>query len=377
MCCPDCKKDFKLLVIKEAGGEIVSGSLVCEHCRKKYPIIEGVTVVLNEKKLKDFAKTKKNWENWWKKVRQDDDAELYERLWTEAEKNLGGEPLYKKEHFAGKVVLDAGCGTGRHIESDFSKFNCKEIIGVDIGMQVFEAKKKNNSANTHFVQADLTNLPFKKEVFDVFTSHGVLHHTPNPKYTFTCLSRHLKVGGRAMIYVYHKEWTHHSAHKKSLFLDAMYANGVMLWQGIRKVSSRMPHPVIKGFAYTMAAKASLQQALEKKGITKPLASVVKLFPPFAYLGVNFHERLIRNYDHYSATFNYFQSIEEVVEWYKQAGFNDVEIVSVPVSIRGIKEKSKPVKNNEPLRIKQYPLIEHFEFRKEWERLYNSHKRKNR
>jgi 2-polyprenyl-3-methyl-5-hydroxy-6-metoxy-1,4-benzoquinol methylase len=374
MCCPDCKGDFKLINQADKNDEvdeITEGSLFCPHCKNKYPIIEGVPVILDKKKLKDFAKTKKNWENWWKKVRGQSDIELYDKLWVQAEKSLGAEPLYKREHFSGKTVLDAGCGTGRYIASDFSKYDCKEIIAVDIGAQVFEAKRHNNAKNTHFVQADLTNLPFKKEVFDVITSHGVLHHTPNPKQAFLGLSKHLKVGGMMAIYVYHKEWDYFKAHKKSLFLDAAYANGVLVWLAIRKTVSRMPHFVIKAFAYLMAVKSTIANALEKRRFTRLIGKAVRFLPPFAYIGVNFHERLVRNYDHYSATFNYFQSIDEVADWFREAGFNNLEITSVPVSIRGIKEmreKNKAGKTG-PLNIKQYKMLEHFEFRKEWERLY--------
>ena len=364
LCCPACQKEFTLKIKKEQDSEIESGKLICKECKKSYDIIDGVPVILDDKKLKDFSKTRKNWENWWKKVREKSDIDLYDKLWVQAEKNLGGEPLYKKSDFEGKVALDAGCGTGRYIESDFSKYNCKEIIAVDLGRQVFESKKNNNSTNTHFIQADLTNLPIKKEVLDVIASHGVLHHTPDPQYTFSRLSRHLKISGMMAVYVYHKEWAYFKTHKKSLFLDAMYANGVLIWQAIRKVVSRMPHFIIFIFVYIMAAKSTVEAKTGKFG------KILRLIPPFAYIGVNFHERLVRNYDHYSATFNYFQTIDEVIDWFKKNNFNNLEIVSIPVSIRGIKQK----KSQTPLLIKEYPLIEHFEFRKEWEKLYEKIKK---
>ncbi|MBW2990864.1 methyltransferase domain-containing protein [Candidatus Woesearchaeota archaeon] len=365
LCCPECKADFKLEVREEKQGEVGKGVLICLKCGKKYPISHGVPVILNDKKLKDFSKTKKNWENWWKKVRKKSDIDVYDRLWNKALKNLGGEPLYREEHFKGKVVLDAGCGTGRYIKSDFSKYGCKEIIGVDLGRQVFEAKRTNNAPNTHFIQADLMNLPFKKKVFDVVTSHGVLHHTPDPKKTFCRLAKNLKIGGMMAVYVYHKEWAYFKAHKKSVFLDALYAVGVSTWLGIRKLVSRMPHQVIKAFAYLMAVKATIESGLGKSRITSPLGKLVKFIPPFAYLGINFHERLVRNYDHYSATFNYFQSIEEVVDWFRIACFNNLEVTSVPVSIRA----TKKARQTSPLNIKEYKIIGHFDFRKEWEKVH--------
>jgi 2-polyprenyl-3-methyl-5-hydroxy-6-metoxy-1,4-benzoquinol methylase len=367
--CPNCKKDFELKVKKRTNKEVEEGFLKCKKCKSTYMIKQGIPIILSEKKLKDFSKTRKNWENWWRKVRKKSDIDLYEDLWNQAEKNLGGEPLYKKEDLENKIVLDAGCGNGRYIKSHFSKFNCKEIIAVDLGRQVFEAKKQNNSDNTHFIQTDLTNLPFKDEIFDVITSHGVLHHTPKPKKTFYLLSKHLKKNGLMAIYVYHKEWQYFKNHKKSLFLDAIFSVGVLIWQSIRTIISRMPHLIIMFFVYLMAIKATTANILEKNKFTKPIGKLVELIPPFAYLGVNFHERLVRNYDHYSATFNYFQTIEETIDWFEAAGFNDLESVSVPVSIRGRKNRKK----DEPTRIKQFKIIEHIEFRKEWERIYEKRK----
>lgn len=355
LCCTDCKGIFKL----------VDKELYCSKCNKKYLVIDNIPVILNGE---IFLKTKKNWENWWKKIREKSDIDLYDELWREAEKNLKGEALYKKEMFEGKIVLDAGCGNGRYIKSDFSKYNCKEIIGVDIGKQVFEVN--NNINNIHYIQSDINNLPFKKEFFDVITCHGVLHHTPNPKESFIKLAEHLKIGGIMAIYVYHKEWEYFKTHKKSLLLDVIYSSGVMIWQGIRKIISRTPHSVIKCFAYLMALKSTIENILEKNNLTKLISKIIKLIPPFAYIGVNFHERVVRNYDHYSATYNYFQSIEEVVDWFKCAGFNNLEITSIPVSIRGIKTNII----NEPLEIKQYELINHFDFRREWDRLYNKVKK---
>jgi len=366
MCCPDCKQDFILKIKKENEKEIITGILSCQRCKKEYPVVEGVPVILDSKKLKHFSKTKKNWENWWKKIRGWDDVYLYDMLWKKALKNLYGEPLYKKEDFKGKLVLDAGCGIGRHIKSDFSKFECKEIIGIDLGMmQVFEAKKTNQAPNAHFVQADLTHLPFKKGIFDVIVSDGVLHHTPVPKQSFMLLSKYLKINGMMAVYVYHKEWAYFKAHRKSLFLDALYASGVFIWQGIRKFVSIMPHPVILSFAYLMAAKSTVEDSLEKRRFTRPVGKILRLIPPFAYIGVNFHERIVRNYDHYSATYNYFQSIEEVTDWFRRGSFNNLEITSVPISIRGFKQDNLPT----PLLVKEYDIIDHFTFRQEWERLY--------
>lgn len=370
LCCPSCKSDFKLEVFEKRDSDVVSGKLFCKHCFKSYDVVDSIPVILDKKQLKDFSKTKQNWENWWTKVREKSDIDLYDKLWNQAEKNLGGEPLLRKKDFENKVVLDAGCGNGRYIKSDLSKYGCKEIIAVDIGHQVFLARENNKElSNVHYIQADLTNLPLKKECVDVILSHGVLHHTPDPKDTFSRLTKHLKVNGLFSVYVYHKEWAYFKTHKKSLLLDAVYANGILIWQGVRKVVSRLPHPLLFAFVYCMAVKSSIVSYLQNTKYLNKLGSALQLLPPFAYIGVNFHERLVRNYDHYSATFNYFFSIDEVVDWFEMNSFNNLEICSVPVSIKGYKQR----KHAKPLNIKEYPILGHFEFRREWESLFEKSK----
>ena len=172
------------------------------------------------------------------------------------------------------------------------------------------------------------------------------------------------------IYVYHKEWEYFKAHKKNVFLDALYASGVFIWLGIRRIVSRMPHFVIRAFAYLMAVKSTISGGLEKNRITRPFGKLVRFIPPFAYIGINFHERVVRNYDHYSATYNYFQSIEEVIDWFRTARFNDIEVTSVPVSMRGVKKD----RIQDCVNVKMYKLIDHFKFREEWDRIYARRKK---
>ncbi len=333
--------------------------------------IKDFVLINNTALVRDINKTKGNWENWWAKIRKKSDVDLYDKLWVKAEEKLGAEPLFVKKDFKNKVVLDAGCGTGRYLPY-FSEFGAKEIIAVDLGKQVFAAWNQDiPKKNLHLMQSDLTCMPIKKEVLDTIGSHGVLHHTPDPYYTFKKLSEHLKVGGTQAIYVYHKEWWHFSAHKKSYLLDFMYEGGILLWQSIRKVVSRMPHWFIISFCYVLAVKGTIEQVMMNSGIGifRFIGKVFFSIPPICYIGVNFHERVVRNYDHYSATFNYFQTIDEVADWFKRAGFNDLEIASVPVSMRGKKTNKK-----EPLRMTQYRFVSHFEFRDMWEKFYQGIKR---
>jgi uncharacterized protein YbaR (Trm112 family) len=46
LCCPVCKSDLKLDVVKQKNDEILQGSLYCEPCRFSYPIDEGIPNLL-------------------------------------------------------------------------------------------------------------------------------------------------------------------------------------------------------------------------------------------------------------------------------------------------------------------------------------------
>ena len=62
--------------------------------------------------------------------------------------------------------------------------------------------------NIHIIQADIMNLPFRRRVFDLIFSEGVLHHTPHTQSAFNSLLKHLAPGGEMAFYVYQKEGTH-------------------------------------------------------------------------------------------------------------------------------------------------------------------------
>ncbi len=101
----------------------------------------------------------------------------------------------------GRVVLDAGCGSGSSLKQfvDWPS----EIAAVDISVAV-DACRHHFADRPHvtFAQADLCALPFGDDVFDVIWSNGVLHHTPSVFGTLGRIVRHLKPGGTIVFYIY-------------------------------------------------------------------------------------------------------------------------------------------------------------------------------
>jgi SAM-dependent methyltransferase len=100
-----------------------------------------------------------------------------------------------------RVVLDAGCGSGASLNQwvDLPR----AIAAVDISEAVHACHARFHARpNITFARADLTRLPFADDTFDVIWSAGVLHHTPDTYASLAALVRHLKPGGRVVVYVY-------------------------------------------------------------------------------------------------------------------------------------------------------------------------------
>ena len=48
LCCPECKGDLDLSVDEEKDGEIITGKLSCNSCKRDYPIDDAIPNMLIE-----------------------------------------------------------------------------------------------------------------------------------------------------------------------------------------------------------------------------------------------------------------------------------------------------------------------------------------
>ena len=94
----------------------------------------------------------------------------------------------------GKVILDAGCGSGYNLKLISETWQPKEIHGFDYmpGM-VKLAKKKGLTANL-FV-GDITAIDLPSDKFDVVFVVGVFHHVPEWHTALEEVNRIMKTGG--------------------------------------------------------------------------------------------------------------------------------------------------------------------------------------
>lgn len=183
------------------GVEIMEGQLACLACAQTFPIVRGVPRFAASDKLEpDKAATAENFGWQWRHFTHGD--ELY------AEQFLGWIAPVRPEFFKDKVVLEGGCGKGRHTLLG-AGWGAREIIGVDLSDAVETAfAATRHLENAHVVQADIYQLPFARS-FDYAFSVGVLHHLPDPPAGFRSLAATVKRGGHLSAWVYgaeNNEW---------------------------------------------------------------------------------------------------------------------------------------------------------------------------
>ena len=123
----------------------------------------------------------------------EDDSELLFREWIHPS---------RLEDFRGKTVLDAGCGGGSHLR--LVAAHASEVVGVDLACANLAAERTRHLPNVSVQRGDLATLDLGRQ-FDVVYSVGVLHHTDDPHLCFRNLARHVKPGGRIIVWVYAHE----------------------------------------------------------------------------------------------------------------------------------------------------------------------------
>jgi len=195
--CPKCKGILKLnLNNKQELAE--EGFFSCPHCNGiQYPISKEIPRFLNN--LEKISKhTSKSFGYKWEKFSQID--EHYQKNFLD-ELN----PLEYKDFFKGKIVLDAGTGMG--IPSHcMAELGAKEVYGIDIASSIEIAHRNNKKfENVTIAQADIYQIPFPREYFDVVVCVAVLQHLPDPQQAFEELLSYVKPGGTIVLWVYGKE----------------------------------------------------------------------------------------------------------------------------------------------------------------------------
>lgn len=111
---------------------------------------------------------------------------------------------------AGDLVLDVGCGHGRHARP--LALTGHRVVGIDLSRRLLSIAKASAASSRElrtvdWVGGDATTLPFSEGTFDAVLSVAVVHHLPSNDDRIRGLEemrRVLRPGGRAFISV----WSH-------------------------------------------------------------------------------------------------------------------------------------------------------------------------
>jgi len=125
------------------------------------------------------------------------------------------------------LVLDIGCGNGRNMI-----YKNVKIFGLDISINQLSQKKLKDN----LVCANMTNLPYKNNVFDHIICIATFHHLPTEESRLGSLEeikRVLKWEGRILLSV----WSIHQPKKtKRIFSD--YGDNLVPWKGKKETIMR-------------------------------------------------------------------------------------------------------------------------------------------
>jgi len=331
--CPHCQGRLTCTAFLETGAEVWEGILACD-CGRWYPIIDGIPRLLPDSLKADYLLDNNDFLEKYKdeipeiiglskgkdisiglKRRTSDsfgfEWATFSEIVKEYETNfLSYISPIEESFFKDKLVLDAGCGAGRH-SYYAAKFGA-EVVAMDLSKAV-EATYKNTGqfSKVHVVQADIYSLPFRQE-FDYIFCVGVLHHLPDPKKGFEELVGLLKPKSLISIWVYGR---------KHNFL------AIHIYEPIRKVTRRIPHKILYHLCYLPAAIMEIFNILYKVGNGLGLTgNLARLFPFRYYSDYPFRVKLNDSFDVFATPSSKYYTEKEISDWFEAAGLKDVKVI---------------------------------------------------
>lgn len=309
LACPSCQGEIKLKSITtEEGIEVLAGELDCVSCAATFPIVRGVPRFAELEEIEADKQATAGSFGWsWQQFAQDDEKYGQQLLdWIA--------PV-RAEFFTGKIVLEGGCGKGRHTRR-IAGWGARDIVAVDLSEAVEVAFAATRGIeNAHVIQADIFRLPLRR-VFDYAFSVGVLHHLPNPREGFKSLVSRIRPGGQMSAWIYgaeNNEWI------------------VRFVNPVRNVTSRMSRRLLYHAAKLPAAAMYLATKLIYRPLNRSSAGAKLARHLFYndYLNYisrfNWREQHSIVFDHLVAPTAFYISREEFAEWWRDIDAQDLVI----------------------------------------------------
>lgn len=112
---------------------------------------------------------------------------------------------YKAADWAGKRILDGGCGIGRNTYWPM-RYGAGSALAVDVDDRTLARARVNLApfANVEVRHQSLYDIP-ERDNFDIAFSIGVVHHLEFPDRAVAQLAKAVKPGGEVLVWLYGRE----------------------------------------------------------------------------------------------------------------------------------------------------------------------------
>jgi SAM-dependent methyltransferase/uncharacterized protein YbaR (Trm112 family) len=310
---------------------IDSGLLVCAPCKTWFPIAHGVPILLpySTAAHEEFARdhrsalstlvpgfgpasgkpvrgeelVMRSFSVEW--LEYDFDGVIWEMDYDDHERRFLTElGSYAPQKGGSGRFLEIGCGLGITTAMAQKNFG-GEAVGVDLSLAAWRAAATHReNRSVHFVQASVFALPFEAETFDTIYTRGVLHHTYSTRDAYRALAPLCRRGGSFYVWVYGPK-----SIDDNLFRRSVYATELVM----RFVLNRCPgwlSPIALGpFALSYMVFNRLRHWANPR------------IQPY-----NYTRALHAARDRFTPEFAHRHSAEEVCQWFRDAGFGELEVV---------------------------------------------------
>jgi 2-polyprenyl-3-methyl-5-hydroxy-6-metoxy-1,4-benzoquinol methylase/uncharacterized protein YbaR (Trm112 family) len=205
--CPACKGMFNLIEVNTFGDfDILSGTLQCVNCKKRFQIRDGIPVLRVKEQGAigmNYEEHAQNFEKVWEKFGSiESQEELDERKvnppLTKNSTKMQISNLYKYCSSEKSRILDIGCGLGFDLKRIGERLKGCALFGIDVS-EIAVKQAMRNGTPAFLSVAFSENLPYPENFFDLILSHEVLEHVVDPSSCLAEMERVLKENGRIAI----------------------------------------------------------------------------------------------------------------------------------------------------------------------------------
>jgi SAM-dependent methyltransferase len=204
-----------------------------------------------------------------------------------------------------RTFVDIGCGLGLTTSLAATEMGL-DAIGVDLSLAAARATQRyRTNPLTHFIQASLWSLPFRRSSFDIVYSQGVLYLTHDPEQAFSKVADLVRSGGRSYV------WVCGTARARATWMRRL---AFLIEQVVRPILARLPTALANVVLYPIAlgywalnrwhrARGGLRQRYDLK------------------------RALHAARDRFTPAFSHIHDTDEVRRWFQSAGFSRLHVLS--------------------------------------------------